>query len=440
MPALLGRAHVFERGDRVYLTTPLTLAAPSAEQIEEFAFASAVKSKAPNENLGWLQGRYVEAGRANLNGAMWLSDELAVKSLTPMLMPVTVMHDPRTAVGTIADCKFVDEQASARIDTILGIWRHRFPEVWEEASANLKGGALMQSMETYAPWYTCSTCETAYVKLPGGAERASWCEHLRANDSSRGWRILRDVCFTGTGLIFGSRGGVGAYTEAYLSSFQDEIAEYHDKAHHDATYRPIPTVRSSAMGLVQIEESELAELRRERNEARTKAEAAETAQREATSKLEKAEADKVAADTAKTAAEAKATKLEEQASAGALKDKRMGALGVGFLAKLGETSKVVLAELAAKSSDAEWDTALKEREELASVKRDDATAPTAGGSPPPTAGGAPPPEGSTFSNEEVAAFLNGGVAAPAGGAAVPPGASSVRSLARAFGKKPAAAK
>ena len=86
----------------VYLTTPLTIASPSEGEIEEFAFASAVRSKAPNEDIGWLQGRYVEAGKANLNNAMWLSNELAVKAMTPMLMPVTVMHDPPTAVGTIS--------------------------------------------------------------------------------------------------------------------------------------------------------------------------------------------------------------------------------------------------------------------------------------------------------------------------------------------------
>src|SRR5947209_8479193 len=236
--SLLGRPHVFERGDKVFLTTPLTVVRPTEGEIEEYAFASAVKNKAPNENIGWLQGRYVEAGRPNLNNAMWLSDELAVKALTPMLMPVTVMHDPRTAVGTIADCKLINE-ASSRIDTILAIWTHRFPDVWEEAQANIERGSMMQSMECFTPWYTCSECAQQYVKLPHGAERASWCQCLRTNS---GRRILGDVCFTGTGLIFGSRGGVGAYTDAHLGHFHDEIAEYHERAHVESTYRP--TARS----------------------------------------------------------------------------------------------------------------------------------------------------------------------------------------------------
>jgi len=443
-PLLIGRPHVFERGDHVYLTTPLLLVQPDAQRIEEFAFASAVKSKAPNENLGWLEGRYVEANRANLNGAMWLSDELALKSLTPMLCPVTVMHDPRTAVGCIADCKLIDGTDSSRIDTVLAVWKHRFPEVWEEAADNIDRGELMQSMETYAPWYSCADCEQSYVKLPNGAEKASWCEHLRGDGSSPGRRILRDICFTGTGLIFGSRGGRGAYTEANLGHFHDEIAEAHDKSHHDSTYRP--TQRSAShMALVQIEDTELARLKSERDTAQAKVEALQTEGRELTGKVEKAEAEKVAADTAKATAEAKIVTLETAAQAVSLKDKRLSTLGAGFLAKLGETSKANLNELAGTASDEAWDKALVEREEYASgavpgsVKRDyvgDGKAPvttdTAAAAAAAAAGNP------SFADEEVASFMRSVVGA-GGGVAVPDGASSAAKIARALGRKAAPA-
>lgn len=431
---LLARPHVFERGDKVYLTTPLTVAKPTDQQVEEFAFASAVKAKAPNDNIGWLQGRYVEAGKANLNNAMWLSDELAVKALTPMLMPVTVMHDPRTAVGTIADCKLIEENANHRIDTILAIWRHRFEPVWDEAAANVENGQMMQSMECYAPWYTCSECSQQYVKLAHGAEQASWCEHLRTNS---GWRILGDVCFTGTGLIFGSRGGVGAYTEAYLDNFHDEIAEYHDRAHVDGKYTPSHR-STSHMGMVNIEESELAELRRERNEARSQVDQLKNDNRGLTTKVETAEAAQKAAEKDRDDEKARATGLEEQAQHAQLKDKRMGALGTGFIAALGDTSKTVLAELAAKASDEEWERALAEREELAKCKRDAQASGSNGngnGNLPEHAG-----KGSAFSGEEVANFMgrtgsDNGAANNGGGSgagAAPDSASSVRSLAKSF--------
>lgn len=428
---LLGRPHVFERGDKVYLTTPLTVAQPTDSEVEEFAFASAVKTKAPNENIGWLQGRYVESGRANRNGAMWLNNELAVKALTPMLMPVTVMHDPRTAVGTIADTKLQEEAAgSHRIDTILAIWRHRFADVWDEAAANIETGQMMQSMECFAPHYSCSECSQTYVKLPHGAERASWCDHLRGNS---GWRILGDVCFTGTGLIFGSRGGVGAYTEAYLDHFQDEIAEYHEKAHQDGKYTP--SYRSTShMGLVQIEESELATLRRERDDARTQVDTLQNEKRDLTAQVETAQVGQRAAETERDQAKTELASAQETAQKAQLKDARMAKLSGGFLDKLGDMSKTVLNELAAAASDEEWERAVAEREELAGVKRDAAAAADGNsGARRPATEGAP-----AFDSSEIASFVDR-VGNGDRGAAPVNGTTAVRQLARAFGKKPAPA-
>lgn len=431
---VLGRPHAFERGDKLYLTTPVTLARPSEQQISEYAFATAVKAGAPNENIGWLSGKFVEAGKPNLNGAMWLNDELALKSLTPMLMPITVMHDPRTSVGVIADTKL----SGSVIENALAVWTHRYPEVWAEAQHNVEQGSMAQSMECYAPWYTCSVCDQQYVKLPNGAEQSSWCAHLRANDSSRGWRTLRDVCFTGTGLIFGSRGGRPAYTEATLDYLHDEIAEAHDKSHHDSTYRPRSTQR---MGLVQIEDTELAALRKERDDAKLQVTTLSDEKRELTTKVEKAEADKVTAETAKTASDEEVKKLKADAETASLKDKRIAALGAGFMAKLGDTSKTVLNDLAAKASDDEWDLALKEREEMAKVKRDApaGTTTTATTTPPPGGESTAPVEGSSFSSEEVASFMRGTGAAPAGTGATMSGISAVRKLAQMGRKTPAGA-
>src|SRR3954467_4656095 len=101
------REQIFERGDRIYMTAPVQVFTPTEQSVEEYAFAQQVKSQAPNDNIVWLKGQYVEADSPNLNGAQWTAEEIAIKSLTPMLMPVTVMHDPRTAVGTIADVQLL---------------------------------------------------------------------------------------------------------------------------------------------------------------------------------------------------------------------------------------------------------------------------------------------------------------------------------------------
>lgn len=426
---MLGRPHAFERGDKLYLTTPVVLATPSSQEIAEYAFASAVKDTAPNENIGWLSGKYVEAGKPNLNGAMWLTDELALKSLTPMLMPITVMHDPRTSVGVIADTKL--GTGGTIIENALAVWKHRYPEVWAEAEHNVQNGTMAQSMECYAPSYCCSECGQQYLKLAEGAERRTWCAHLQSNSSSR---VLRDVCFTGTGLIFGSRGGRPAYADATLDHMRDEIAAAHDKAHHDSTYRP--TDRSTTrMGLVQIEDTELAALRKERDDAKTQVNTLQDEKRDLTTKVEKAEADKLAAETAKTASDSEVTRLKTEAETAGLKDARMAKLGAGFMAKLGELSKETLSELAGKVSDEDWDRALKEREEIAKVTRDAAAD---GSTPPP---GTPPPAGSgnsSFKNEEVASFLSRNGTAPTGAPSLT-GVQAVRKLAQMGRKQPAGA-
>jgi hypothetical protein len=286
------REQIFERGDRIYMTAPVQVFTPQDQQVEEYAFAAQVKKTAPNENIVWLKGQYVEADNPNLNGAQWRADEIAIKSLTPMLMPVTVMHDPRTAVGTIADVQLLtpekDGVKRARIETVLALWGHRFHDAVDEAVANAQAGTLMQSMECFSPWYECSDCGQVFHKLPGGAEQANWCSHLQASRPTGGYlasaeeqasnasRILGDVTFTGTGLIYGSRGARGALPEANLEMFQEELASLHETAHSATAQSSLPIVTtanggSSSMGLVQIEQSELDLLRKERDDAKSAA-------------------------------------------------------------------------------------------------------------------------------------------------------------------------
>jgi hypothetical protein len=381
---------IYERGDKIILLSKVQRFTPQASEIEEYAFSQAVKKNAPNENLVWLKGQYVEADNPNANGAMWSAQELSIKSLTPMLMPVTVMHDPRTAVGTIADVKMLtperDKVKRARIDTVLALWGHRFPEAVDEALANAEAGTLMQSMECFSPWYACSECSQVFHKLPHGAEQAMWCSHLKASRPSGGSpdfmplgtrdqdanasRILGDVTFTGTGLIFGSRGARGAYSEAYLENFGDELAMFHQSVHHNtASAEPTPR-RTAGMSLVQIEDSELANLRKERDDAKTEATAAKQAQQEAERKVEETEAAKVKAEEEKAEAVKERDTLKESVAQAELKEKRWGALGSGFVAKLGDTTKANLQRDASKLDDTAWDTRLAEVEELAGVKRD----------------------------------------------------------------------
>lgn len=371
---------IFERGDRVYMIAPLSPVAIEDQQMEELAFAQEIKKIAPNPNLLWLNGRYVEAERANANGQQWRAGDVALKYLQPVFMPVTVMHDPRTAVGLIADTslKLPAEDSSvprARIDTMLGIWQHRFPEVAEEAQENYKAGSLMQSMEAISPHYECSTCGTVYQKLPQGAEREQWCEHLRGVGSEKAARILGGVTFTGTGLIFGSRGGArGAYDEAHLDVFQDEVAEYHERAHRDQG-KPRRRRRKTSMDPIEISREEYAELQKRpepgkledaEKRASDAIERAETAEK----RVEELEASEKKLKDDLEEANQKISKSEEEAQQVQLRDERMGKLGAGFIEKLGETTKQRLTEQAKTFSDEEWQGRLEELSELLGVEVD----------------------------------------------------------------------
>jgi len=375
------KPHVFERGQSIFLVAPVAPLNPAPGQIEHFAFAQQLKDAAPNENLAWLQGAYVEADNPNRNGHMWTAGELSIKQLTPMFMPVTVMHDPRTAVGLIADTRLMvpdkDEVPRSRIETALALWAHRFPDVVEEADMNYKAGTLMQSMECRAPFYSCAECGQSFPKLPDGAERKNWCEHMKASDG-QGARILGDVTFTGTGLIFGTRGARGAYDEAHLDTFQDEVAEFHHKAQSDSR----PRRKKTSMDGIEIPRDEYAELQKrptaeELASEKKRADEAETARDAAVKTAEEKEAEAQREKTRADEAEDKVTKAEEEQAKDTLAKERLGKLGKGFSAKLGDFTRERVEEQARTLSEEEWEARLKELEETHKVTREEGGTETA---------------------------------------------------------------
>lgn len=396
---------VFEQGDKTYFVGPLAPVTPSQQDIEEYAFGKSVltdlKAKAPNEHISWFSGHYVEADVPNKNGAQWTASEIAVKSLTPMFMPVTVMHDPSTAVGVIADLALKtpekDGVQRAKIETALALWGHRFPEAVAEAQHNYTQGTLMQSMECLTPDYECGSCGAHFHKLPGGAEQEQWCGHLKGEEGSTPVRILKNVVFTGTGLIYGSRGSQGADPNAHLEAFQQEVAEFHQRGQRSTSKRT-PSRSKPKMDEVTISKSEYDRLVRERDEAAAKVtqlqadvEAEKAAKAQAEKDLEAAETAKVAAETKATEAEAAKATAEAAISEAKLRDERLEELSDEMTSKLGEKTKARLQEQASKLTDEEWASRVEEIEEMTGVKRDAESTST----------------GREFSKEETARFKGG---------------------------------
>lgn len=439
MGLLLDRtARIQEHGDHLYITSPVGLWTPSDEEVQAFAFGGDVRSAAPNSNIVWLRGQYVEADSPNRNADQWTADELVIKALTPVLMPITVMHDMRSAVGTIADAKLLtpekDGVPRARIDTALAVWEHRFPEVAAECKINAGQGTLMQSMECLSPYYDCSTCGVMIQRTANWQD--VWREHVAGHSgdvSASGVpsaRILRSVTFTGVGLIFGTRGAQGAYKDAHLQV--EELAAMHHEAHEGT----VPNKRIGRRNKMDIDDTKYQELVA-RSVAATAAEARVTELTASIADKDRAietlEAAKLAAEEAATKAKGEATAAQEAVRVAAMRDERIAALGTAFKAKLDklETTKVLVAKQAGLMSDEEWVARLAELSETLAIKHDANEPAAAGGA---SAGGtedkggaggdALAGTGDIFTRTQVAATVAGGVgevtAGEAGGAAPSP--------------------
>ena len=421
---------IFERPEAVYMVGPI---APLANiDGEEVAFADELRRTAPNENLGWLRGHYVEADRPNRNGQVWGSDTLEIASLTPVLMPVTVMHQMNTAVGMIADAKLLTPDAHqvprARIDTTLGVWKHRFAQVWDEIAANYEQGSLMQARECRPAYYDCLSCGQRDPKLPGNAERANWCSHLKSEEVAAGItrapRRLGNVTFTGTGLIYGSRGITGALDSAHLEVFQDEVAEFHEQVKRDSNRKP--PRRKNRM---EIDDSRYAELVAAEQKAKaleprvTDLEEIASTVPTLTREKEQAEAAKAQAEQERDAERRKREDLEELARAATLASERTSKLGDKFLGKLPDGIKTRLVdEQAKKLSDDEWTARL---DELASLIGEQPDAKTEGGSG--DNGGSNGNGSGTFSRDEIAS-TGAGAGTGNGGTGAEPSAAKRRSV------------
>lgn len=374
-----------EHGDHVYLLSPVALYEPEQAEIETFAFAADLRSAAPNPKIMWLRGQYVEADAPNRNADEWTEGELAIKALTPVLMPVTVMHDMRSAVGTIADARLLTpaehQVPRARIDTTLAVWAHRFPETAQECAINARQGTLMQSMECLAPFYDCSACGRMFRRTPSWQKE--WSEHVAshadstASDGRSPSRKLRNVTFTGVGLIFGTRGARGAMPSAHLHV--EELAAMHREAHEGTTSKP-----ARRKNTVDIEDSKYEALVAGKAEGESKVSDLTAKLADAERKIETLEADALRVAEERDSFKAAAEAAEEKARVIAMRDERLAALGAGFRAKLDklETTAKRVRDQAAALSDEDWTARLEELEETLGVKRDAAAETT----PPPVEG------------------------------------------------------
>lgn len=374
---------VFERNNHIYLNTSLKVFKPSESEISSFQFANAAMQTSPNEQILWLQGEYVSGDEPNKNRQLWSSEEVSIKSVTARLMPVTIMHDFKTAVGVIADTRLDKDEVSDRVklSTVLAIWAHRFPEAAQEILHNAEMGTLMQSQECDAPSYECSECSQVFIKP---VEESNHCDHLR---NGQGFRRLLDVTFTGTGLIFGSRGAEGANPNAQLDMVKAEVAQWSD-AKNGVINRKRETAKVDTIEIKRGEYDELkARPSRDEMEAlKAKLDEAEKSRDEAVKAQEEAEVAKKAAEDAKADSDKELAELKGEVEADELAKERMDAVDDELSAALPESIKDRLVKQARTMSDDEWSERITELSELVKVEAKN------------------PEGGQTFSKDEISKF------------------------------------
>lgn len=125
------------------------------------------------------------------------------------------------------------------------------------------------------------------------------------------------------------------------------------------------------MDTIELDRAEYDRLKAERDEYKSRAEAAEAERDESVKASEKAEADKVKAEEKATELQGKVDGYDEKARQGELAAERFEALGKGFVTKLGDATKARLQRQAGSMTDEDWTARLDEIEDLTDVKRDD---------------------------------------------------------------------
>jgi hypothetical protein len=117
-----------------------------------------------NEGFLYLNGRFVEADRPNLNGALWTSEDLELGQHTVAGGPLNWLHDEQKIVGSLLDSKLVTAREAAdagqpdigtHITSTAAMWRFLYPRearTIEQAAADHQ---LFYSMECVSKTVDC---------------------------------------------------------------------------------------------------------------------------------------------------------------------------------------------------------------------------------------------------------------------------------------------
>jgi hypothetical protein len=220
-----------EVAGRVILTAPASKFTAAEELPKELADRWQEKASG-NQHMLWLQGRYVEAEKANRNGAFWSTEDLQFGEMSVKHGPLNWLHEETTVIGTIADNALIHPAAPAQqamltngtlanvtiatastlsapmprpyMAAVSAVWRWVHPERAQAIERANDMGQLWYSMECIAREMSCVSDEThegcgkSFDYVRAMTQPGSTCEHIANRTSAR---RLVDPSFLGGAVI-----------------------------------------------------------------------------------------------------------------------------------------------------------------------------------------------------------------------------------------------
>ena len=235
-----GEGFLTEVAGRVILTAPAKTFSAAEELPKELAERWQAASTG-NQFMLWLQGRYVEAEKANRNGAFWSTEDLQFGEMSVKHGPLNWLHEEQTVIGTIADNALIHpNREAAALDApmprpymaaVSAVWRWVHPEKADAIERFGSEGKLWYSMECIGREISCVSDEThdgcgkSYDYVTAMTQPHMTCEHIQARTSAR--RIVDPAFLGGAVVVPPAQPGWGAANVEVMRQVSTLAAQTH---------------------------------------------------------------------------------------------------------------------------------------------------------------------------------------------------------------------
>lgn len=215
------RGFLTQIAGKVILTAPSKTFSSVDELPRELAARWRETASDSNPHYTWMQARYVEAERANANGAFWSTSDLQFGEPSVRFGPLNWLHNEKQVVGTLVDgalihpeaatddegkeiAGIVDPRERPYMATIAATWDWVHPDKAKAIKHFNDANQLWVSMECVGNEIACVSdgtrtgCGESFDYVTAMTDPKATCEHLADRSSAR--RIVEPT-FLGAGII-----------------------------------------------------------------------------------------------------------------------------------------------------------------------------------------------------------------------------------------------